>query len=434
MEGVEELSEKANGWALFPLLIFLLIFIGSGVATGDFYKMPIIVALFITSAVTLMMNRKKPFMEKVDIFSKGAGHPNIMLMAFIFLLAGAFASTAKGMGAVDSTVNLALSILPQNLLMVGLFIIACFISLSMGTSVGTIVALAPIGVAIADETGISLALAMATIIGGSMFGDNLSIISDTTIAAVRTQGTRMADKFRTNFLIVFPAAVITAVFLGIITAGEQSIVIADSYEIIKIIPYVAVLVAALAGMNVLIVLSGGILLAGMIGLSDGRYTFFSFIEATSEGISSMLEMTMIAIIIGGMIEVIRYNGGIEFILQFVMKKIRTKKGAEFGIASLVSLTNLSTANNTIAIIVAGPLAKNIADEYDIDPRKSASILDLFSCFIQGMIPYGAQMLAAAGLASISPISIMSYSIYPVLIGISGIIAILFNLPRLKANK
>ncbi|WP_203364209.1 Na+/H+ antiporter NhaC family protein [Bacillus sp. REN10] len=434
MEEVERLSNKANGWALFPLLIFLLIFIGSGVATGDFYKMPVIVALFITSAVALMMNRKLPLMEKVDVFSKGAGHPNIMLMAFIFLLAGAFASTAKGMGAVDSTVNLALSILPQNLLMVGLFIIACFISLSMGTSTGTIVALAPIGVAIADETGISLALTMATVIGGAMFGDNLSIISDTTIAAVRTQGTRMADKFRTNFLIVLPAAVLTAVLLGVITVGQQSSMTADSYTMIKIIPYITVLVAALAGMNVLVVLSGGILLAGMIGLWDGSYTFFSFIEAISEGIGSMLEMAMVAMIIGGMIEVIRYNGGIEFILQFVMKKIRTKKGAEFGIASLVSLTNLSTANNTIAIIIAGPLAKNIADEYGIDPRKSASVLDVFSCFIQGVIPYGAQMLAAAGLAEISPISIMGYSIYPLLIGICGIVAIWFNLPRLKENQ
>ncbi|WP_100330495.1 Na+/H+ antiporter NhaC family protein [Bacillus xiapuensis] len=428
------MEKEANGWALFPLLIFLLLFIGSGVLTGDFYKMPIIVALIITAAITLAMNRKKPFMDKVDVFTKGAGHPNIMLMAFIFLLAGAFAYTAKGMGAVDSTVNMALSVLPQNLLMVGLFIIACFISLSMGTSTGTIVALAPIGVSIADETGISLALAMATIIGGSMFGDNLSVISDTTIAAVRTQGTKMVDKFRTNFLIVLPAAILTAVILGAVTIGQQSAVDASSYQVVKIIPYVAVLLAALSGMNVLIVLSGGIALAGVIGILDGSYTFYSLINAVSEGVGSMTELAMIAIIIGGIVEVIRSNGGIEFILQLVMKKARTKKGAQFGMASLVSLTNLSTANNTIAIIIAGPLAKNIAQEYKVDPRKSASILDLFSCFVQGMIPYGAQMLAASGLSGISPISIMGYSIYPVLIGICGVLAIAFNLPRLREEK
>ncbi|MBM7647654.1 Na+/H+ antiporter NhaC [Bacillus ectoiniformans] len=425
------MKNQSNGWALLPLLLFLVIFIGSGVATGDFYKMPITVALLITAAFALVLNRKVPFMEKVDVFTKGAGHPNIMLMAIIFILAGAFAGAAKGMGAVDSTVNLALSILPQNLLMVGLFIIACFISLSMGTSVGTIVALAPIGMSISEGTGISMALSMATVIGGAMFGDNLSVISDTTIAAVRTQGTRMADKFRTNFLIVLPAAVITIIVLAIFTAGEQSAVNAGNYDLVKIIPYIAVLGAALAGLNVLIVLAGGVVLSGIIGLLDGSYTFFSLIKTIAEGMSGMFELAIIAIVIGGIVEVIRWNGGIDFLLKIVMKNIHTEKGAQFGIASLVSLTNLSTANNTIAIIIAGPLAKNISEEYGIDPRKSASILDVFSCFIQGIIPYGAQMLAAAGLAGISPVSIISYSIYPILIGICGVLAVIFNIPRLK---
>ncbi|CAM3685652.1 Na+/H+ antiporter NhaC family protein [Aeromicrobium ponti] len=427
-------NEKGNPSALLPLLAFLLIFIGSGLATGDFNKVPIVVAVAITAGIALSMNRKTPFMEKVDIFTKGAGNPNIILMAIIFLLAGAFSGTAKGMGAVDSTVNLALSFVPHNLLMVGLFIIACFISLSMGTSTGTVVALAPIGVALAAETDISVALAMAAVIGGAMFGDNLSFISDTTIAAVRTQGTKMTDKFRVNFLIVLPAAIATAIILGFLTAGQESAVASQDYSLLKVVPYLGVLAAALLGMNVILVLSGGVLLAGLIGIADGSYTLVSFLQMIAEGMAGMQTLAIIAILIGGVVEIIRYNGGIEFLLHLVTSKINSRRGAEFGIASLVSLTNVSTANNTISIIIAGPLAKNIADQYDIDPRKSASILDVFACFVQGMIPYGGQMLAASGLAAISPVSIMSYSIYPLLIGISGIIAILINFPKLKERE
>jgi Na+/H+ antiporter NhaC len=422
-------SKSGNPWALLPFAIFLVLFIGSGIVTGDFYKFPVIVAIVIAAAVALSMNRKETFTKKVEIFTKGAGDSNIMLMVMIFLLAGAFSATAKGMGAVDSTVNLALSLIPQNFLMVGIFVIACFISLSMGTSVGTIVALAPIGVGISEQSDISLALSMAVVIGGAMFGDNLSFISDTTIAAVRTQGTKMKDKFKMNFLIVLPAAIITCSILAFLTMGEQATITQQPYEWIKILPYLGVLITALAGVNVFLVLSFGITFAGVIGLMDGSYVLMDLIQKISEGMAGMYEISFLAILIAGMVAVIKHNGGIDYILHLVTRNINSKKGAEFGIAGLVGLTDLSTANNTISIIIAGPLAKNIADRFGIDPRRSASLLDVFSCTIQGLIPYGAQLLIAAGIAGISPVSILTYSFYPILIGICGVLAILTGFPR-----
>ncbi|MBY0147153.1 Na+/H+ antiporter NhaC family protein [Neobacillus niacini] len=427
-------SKKGNPWALIPFAVFLVLFIGSGIVTGDFYKFPVIVAIVIAAAAALLMNRKETFNNKVEIFTKGAGDSNIMLMVMIFLLAGAFSATAKGMGAVDSTVNLALSFIPQNLLMVGIFIIACFISLSMGTSMGTIVALAPIGVGISEQSDISLALSMAVVIGGAMFGDNLSFISDTTIAAVRTQGTKMKDKFKMNFLIVLPAAIITCSILAILTMSEQANITQQSYEWIKILPYLGVLITALAGVNVFLVLSFGITFAGVIGLMDGSYVLMELFQKINEGMAGMYEISFLAIMIAGMVAVIKHNGGIEYILHLVTRNIKSKKGAEFGIAGLVCLTDLSTANNTISIIIAGPLAKNIADKYEIDPRRSASLLDVFSCSIQGLIPYGAQMLVAAGIASISPVSILAYSFYPILIGICGVLAILTGFPKLTIKR
>lgn len=425
--------KKGNPWALLPFVVFLFLFIGSGIFTGDFYKFPVIVAITIAAAVALMMNRKTSFNQKVDIFTKGAGDANIMLMVVIFLLAGAFSEVAKGMGAVDSTVNLALSVIPPNLLMVGIFIIACFISLSMGTSMGTIVALAPIGVGISEQTDISLALSMAAVIGGAMFGDNLSFISDTTIAAVRTQGTKMKDKFKVNFLIVLPAAVITCVILALLTMGEHANITQASYDWLKILPYLIVLITALAGVNVFLVLSLGIVFSGILGVLDGSYQWMDVIQSISSGMAGMYEISFLAILIAGMVEVIKHNGGIDFLLHSVTRNIKSKKGAEFSIAGLVSLTDFSTANNTISIIIAGPLAKNISEQYGIDPRRSASILDVFSCSIQGFIPYGAQMLVAAGVAGISPVSILPYSYYPILIGVCGIIAILTGFPRLSTT-
>lgn len=429
---MEEIK-KGNGWALLPFAIFLILFIGTGVVTGDFYKFPVIVAILISGAAALAQNRKESFQRKVDIFCRGAGDPNVMLMVVIFLLAGAFSEVAKGMGAVDSTVNLALSIVPQNLLMVGIFIIACFISLAMGTSMGTIVALAPIGAGISEQTEISMALSMAAVIGGAMFGDNLSFISDTTITAVRSQNTQMKDKFKVNFWIVLPAAIITCAVLGILTMGETAELTKEAYSWVKILPYILVIITALIGLNVFLVLAMGIGLAGAVGLADGTYRLVNLVQKVAEGLAGMYEIAFLAILIAGMVEVIKHNGGIDFLLHLVTRKIRSKKGAEFGIAGLVGLTDLSTANNTIAILIAGPLAKNIADQYKIDPRKSASLLDIFSCSIQGLIPYGAQILVAAGIAGISPLSILAYSYYPILIGICGVTAILIGYPKF-ANK
>ncbi|WP_373893783.1 Na+/H+ antiporter NhaC family protein [Virgibacillus sp. CBA3643] len=425
-------ANKGSFSALFPLIIFVALFIGTGVITGDFSNMPINVAVIIASAIALAMNRKEKLSAKIEIFAKGAGHPNIMLMVVIFVLAGAFAETAKGMGAVESTVNMGLSLIPSNLLMVGLFIVACFISISMGTSMGTVAALAPIGIGIAEQTGIPLALAMATVIGGAMFGDNLSMISDTTIAAVRTQKTKMSDKFKTNFFIVMPGAIVTAVILWLIGLGDSVNTLGDyPYEFIKVLPYLAVLVTAIAGVNVLIVLFGGTLFAGIIGLFNGSFTGTGLIQAVSQGVINMEDIAIVAVFIGGMIGVIQHNGGIEWLLNAVTSRIKTKKGAEFGIAGLVSIADIATANNTISIIMTGPLAKNIADEYKIDPRKSASLLDIFAGAWQGIVPYGGQMLAASGLAAISPISIIPFSFYSIALAICGVIAILIGFPKLK---
>lgn len=421
--------KKGNPWALLPFFVFLVLFIGSGIVLKDFYAFPVIVAITISSMVALAMNRKVPFTKKVDIFCQGAGNSNVMLMALIFLLAGAFSSVAKGMGAVDATVNFALSIIPQNFLIIGLFIIACFISLAMGTSVGTIVALVPIGLGISEHTGLAVALVTAAVIGGAMFGDNLSIISDTTITAVRTQGAQMKDKFRVNFWIVLPAAFMTSVIFGVLTWGEAAPITHSDYSLIKIVPYLIVIVLALMGMNVFFVLTLGITLAGVVGLVDGSYQLMDVIQQVGDGMAGMYNMAFLAILIAGMVEIIKFNGGIEFILQAIMKRISTSKGAEFGIAGLVALTNLATANNTIAILIAGPLAKDIATQYNIEPRKAASLLDVFACMVQGVLPYGAQFLVAASLAGISPINILPYSFYPVLIGICGAVAIMIGYPK-----
>ncbi|WP_042221879.1 Na+/H+ antiporter NhaC family protein [Oceanobacillus manasiensis] len=427
--------KKGNLFALLPLFIFISLFIGTGIISGDFSNMPLNVAIIIASAFALAMNRKEKLSNKIEIFAKGAGHPNIILMAVIFVMAGAFAQTARDMGAVDATVNLGLSVIPPNLLMVGLFVVGCFISVAMGTSMGTVAALAPIGIGIAEQTGIPIALAMGTVMGGAMFGDNLSMISDTTIAAVRTQKTKMSDKFKTNFFIVLPGAIVTAILLWTITAGAQIDTIGVySYDFVKVLPYIGVLIAALAGVNVLVVLISGIVFAGIIGLVDGSYTLSSFVQAVSQGILNMEDIAIVALLIGGMIGIIQHNGGIQWLLNFVTSRIKTKKAAELGIAGLVSATNISTANNTISIIVTGPLAKNISDEYNIDPRKSASILDIFAGGWQGLVPYGGQMLAVSGLAAISPISILPYSFYPIAIILSGIVAILIGFPKFKEKK
>lgn len=424
--------KKGNALALLPIGIFLILFLGTGIATQDFYRMPVLVAFLIAATVALLLNPKEKMQTKLEIFCKGAGESNIILMCMIFLLAGAFSNVAKSMGAVESTVQLSLSILPTHLLVAGLFIIACFISISMGTSVGTITALTPIGLGIAQETGMPIALVIGAIIGGGMFGDNLSMISDTTIAAVRTQGCELKDKFKTNFLIVLPAAIITIIILTVLTSKYQgSMKGVYTYSFIQVVPYIAVLVGALIGVNVFVLLAGGTVFAGLIGMFNGSFDFFGFMQAAGDGMMGMEDLAMLSIVIGGTLALIKHNGGIDFLLNSIKKCIRSKKGAEFGIAALVSVVDLCTANNTIAIVMAGPLAKDIAEEYDIDPRRTASLLDIFSSCWQGMIPYGAQILAAAGLAAVSPMELLPYIYYPMLMGICGLLAIAFGFPNFK---
>ncbi|WP_243122165.1 Na+/H+ antiporter NhaC family protein [Clostridium thermarum] len=424
-------TNKGKLSALLPLLVFIIIFVALSVISGDFYAVPVIVPFLIAAIVALFMNRKLSINQKLDIFCKGAGEGNIILMCLIFILAGAFAEIAKAMGAVEATVNLGLTYIPSNILVSGIFIIACFISLSIGTSMGTIATLVPIAVGISQKTGIPMALIVGAVVGGSMFGDNLSMISDTTIAATKTQGCEMKDKFRMNFFIVLPAAIISAIIFGVISIGKGSAMdISYSYDLIKVVPYISVLIAALFGVNVLYVLIGGSVFSGIIGMAYGAFDIVGLMQAAAKGISGMSELIIISLIIGGMVELMKYNGGIDFILNLVTRGVKSKTGAELGIAALVSLVDICTANNTIAIVTVGPIAKDIADQYGVEPKRSASILDMFSCVFQGIIPYGAQLLSAASLAGLSSLSIMRYLYYPYLMGICALITIIFS-PRLK---
>ena len=414
------MNKRGNVWALLPLLVFIIVYIGSALLAKDFYTVSIIVPFLAATLVALVMNRKVNFDEKVEIFCKGAGNTNIILMILIFILAGAFAEVAKSMGAVDSTVNLGLSILPSNIMIAGIFVISCFISLSVGTSI------VPIAVGVAEKTGILTAIAVSAVVCGSMFGDNLSMISDTTIAATRTQGCEMKEKFKMNFKIVLPAAIITAfIFVLISKGGSITSVEALDYSLIKIVPYIAVIVGALVGLNVIVVLLGGILIAGVIGFIGGSFDLLGFFGSIATGIGGMSELIIISILISGTIEIIKYNGGIDFIINKGLKGFKSKMGAELGIAALVSLVDICTANNTVAIVTVGPIAKDISDEVGLEPKRVAGIMDMFACVFQGIIPYGAQLISAAGLAALSPFAIMKYLFYPYLMGISAIIAIVW---------
>ena len=420
---------KPNFWALLPLIVFLSIYLIASIIMGDFYKMPITVAFLVSSVVAVAISSRGKLHKRIDLFCKGAANSNIMLMVWIFILAGAFAQTAKAVGAVDATVNLALSVLPDSLLLAGMFIAACFISLSMGTSVGTIVALTPVAVGIATQTDINTPFMVAIVVGGAMFGDNLSFISDTTIVATRTQGCNMKDKFKVNSLIVIPIAILVTIIYLFQGSEITTTPTVTPIEWLKVMPYVLVLITALAGMNVMIVLLLGILCSGIVGIITGSIQFWGWIAAMGTGISGMGELIIITLLAGGMLEMIRSNGGIAYIIQKLTTRVKSKKGAELSIAALVSFADLCTANNTIALIMSGPIAKDIASRFGIDPRKSASLLDTFSCFMQGIIPYGAQLLMAAGLASITPLAIMQYLYYPYLMGVAALLAIFFRYPR-----
>lgn len=420
---------KPNFWALTPLIIFLSIYLVASVIMGDFYKMPITVAFLVASIVAVATSSGGRLHKRIDLFCKGAANSNIMLMVWIFILAGAFAQTAKAVGAVDATVNLALSVLPDTLLLAGMFIAACFISLSMGTSVGTIVALTPVAVGIATQTDLNTPFMVAIVVGGAMFGDNLSFISDTTIVATRTQGCNMKDKFKVNSLIVIPVAILITIIYLFQGSEITTTPTVTPIEWLKVIPYILVLTTALAGVNVMIVLLLGILCSGIVGIITGSIQFWEWIAAMGTGISGMGELIIITLLAGGMLEMIRYNGGIAYIIQKLTTHVKSKKGAELSIAALVSFADLCTANNTIALIMSGPIAKDIANRFGVDPRKSASLLDTFSCFVQGIIPYGAQLLMAASLASITPLVIMQYLYYPYLMGVAALLAIFFRHPR-----
>jgi len=415
--------------ALSPLLVFIVLYLVTSIIARDFYKVPITVAFMVASIYAVTISGGIPLRKRIDIYSRGAGTSQMMLMIWIFILAGAFANTAKTMGAIDATVNLTLTLLPANMLLAGLFIAACFISISIGTSVGTIVALTPIASGIAAHTGIDLPMIVAIVVGGSFFGDNLSFISDTTIVATSTQGCRLSDKFRVNSYIVMPVAImmlIVYLFMGIHTELSHQV---GEVEYLKVIPYLVVLVTAILGMNVMAVISLGILLSGIIGLSYGTFDIYGWLKAMGDGILSMGELIIITIMAGGLLELIKHNGGIDFIIQLMTRRTSSKRGAELSIALLVSLVNICTANNTVAILTVGGIAKKIGDQFGVDNRKCASILDTFSCMMQGIIPYGAQLLMAGGLAAINPISIVPYLYYPFLLGLVSLLAILFRYPR-----
>ena len=419
--------------ALSPIIVFMIVYLAGSLLAGDFYKVPLTAAFLTASAYAICTTPRLKLKERITIFSRGAGDENMMLMVWIFILAGAFAQSAKQMGAIDATVNLTLRLLPEGMLLPGLFLAACFISLSVGTSVGTVVALTPVAVGIAEQTGSVLPLVVAIVVGGAFFGDNLSFISDTTIVATQTQGCRMSDKFKANIYLAAPAAIIALIIYVILGRSVEAPAYVPLLEWYKVIPYVAVLVLALMGLNVLAVLTIGILLAGSIGICCGSFDTMSWMSAMGEGILGMSELIIVTLLAGGMLALIRYNGGIDYLIRLLTRRINGVRGAKFTIALLVILADLCTANNTIALITVGPMARDIAERYGVDRRVSASLLDTFSCFAQGLIPYGAQLLMAAGLAAITPFDIIGYLYYPIILGVIAILAILFNFPRRYAK-
>ena len=415
--------------ALSPLLVFILLYLVTSIIARDFYKVPITVAFMASSIYAVIISRGMTLQKRIDIFSQGAGTSQMMLMIWIFVLAGAFANSAKMMGAIDATVNLALLLLPAKMILAGLFLAACFISLSIGTSVGTVVALVPIAAGMADYTGMSLPMIVAVVVGGSFFGDNLSFISDTTIVATSTQECRLSDKFRVNSYLVMPVACIMLIVYIFMGTHTQAVHPSGNIDILKVIPYIVVLVTAVLGMNVMAVLTIGLFLTGIIGILLGAFDFFGWMQAMGNGILGMGELIIITIMAGGMLELIKYNGGIDFIISHMTRQVNSKRGAELSIATLVSLVNICTANNTVAILTVGGIAKKIGDRFGVDNRKCASILDTFSCMMQGIIPYGAQLLMAGGLAAINPISIIPFLYYPFLLGIMALASILVRYPK-----
>lgn len=417
--------------ALSPIMVLLTIYLASSIVAGDFYRIPIAVAFMVASVYAVAISRGETLNSRIDSFSQGAANPRIMYMIWIFVLAGAFAALAKAMGAVDATVEITLSLIPSNFLPAGIFIASCFISMSIGTSVGTIVALTPVVTALAAQMSCSTAWLVAIVVGGAFFGDNLSFISDTTIAATQTQGCSMRSKFRTNLVLVLPAAALTLLIYAFsgnnidnIEAGEITI-----GSIVKCAPYIIVILTALTGVNVLLVLIIGIAVAGSIGLAGGSVDSISIFTEMGNGIMGMCELIIVTMLAGGLLEIVRLNGGIDFLIRIVTLRVRSRRAAESAISALTALANLCTANNTIAILTVGNIARDISKKFHISPRRTASLMDTTSCFVQGVIPYGAQLLMASGLAKVSPLAIIPNLYYPMLIGLSILLSIALQRPR-----
>lgn len=433
------MSNKKGLLALSPLFLLIVLIVAFTVYSVDSShqdtSLSLTVAFMISSIYAVAISGGMPVRKRVDTYSKGAGANNLMLMLWIYVLAGSFAASAKAMGAVDATVNLALSILPASMILPGLFLAACFISVSIGTSVGTVVALVPIAAGLAHSMDANVGMMTAIIVGGAYFGDNLSFISDTTVVATQTQNCKMSDKFKVNSMIVVPAAVLVLIAYSVMGVGLQAPTHINEVEYMKVLPYLIVLVTAIAGMNVMAVLTLGTLLCGAIGIgshllgASGCYDLFGWFSAMGNGIIGMGELIIIAMMAGGMLEIIRENGGIDFIINKITAHVNSKRGAELSIAALVSMVNICTANNTVAILTVGNISKKIGDRFGVDNRKAASILDTFSCMVQGLIPYGVQMLLAAGLANLSPMDILPYLYYPLAIGVAALLAILLRYPK-----
>lgn len=433
------MSNKKGMLALSPLFLLIVLIVAFTVYSVDSShqdtSLSLTVAFMISSIYAVAISGGMPVRKRVDTYSKGAGANNLMLMLWIYVLAGSFAASAKAMGAVDATVNLALSILPASMILPGLFLAACFISVSIGTSVGTVVALVPIAAGLAHSMDANVGMMTAIIVGGAYFGDNLSFISDTTVVATQTQNCKMSDKFKVNSMIVVPAAVLVLIAYSVMGVGLQAPTHINEVEYMKVLPYLIVLVTAIAGMNVMAVLTLGTLLCGAIGIgshllgASGSYDLFGWFSAMGNGIIGMGELIIIAMMAGGMLEIIRENGGIDFIINKITAHVNSKRGAELSIAALVSMVNICTANNTVAILTVGNISKKIGDRFGVDNRKAASILDTFSCMVQGLIPYGVQMLLAAGLANLSPMDILPYLYYPLAIGVAALLAILLRYPK-----
>ena len=433
------MSNKKGLLALSPLFLLIVLIVAFTVYSVDNShqdtSLSLTVAFMISSIYAVAISGGMPVRKRVDTYSKGAGANNLMLMLWIYVLAGSFAASAKAMGAVDATVNLALSILPASMILPGLFLVACFISVSIGTSVGTVVALVPIAAGLAHSMNANVGMMTAIIVGGAYFGDNLSFISDTTVVATQTQNCKMSDKFKVNSMIVVPAAVLVLIAYSVMGIGLQAPTHINEVEYMKVLPYLIVLITAIAGMNVMAVLTLGTLLCGAIGIgshllgASGSYDLFGWFSAMGNGIIGMGELIIIAMMAGGMLEIIRENGGIDFIINKITAHVNSKRGAELSIAALVSMVNICTANNTVAILTVGNISKKIGDRFGVDNRKAASILDTFSCMVQGLIPYGVQMLLAAGLANLSPMDILPYLYYPLAIGVAALLAILLRYPK-----